>query len=124
MPSFGSKEGYLPTNLPDTLGQQRAAMRPEDTIRIDLLHVEPWTEATKGQVIIQLNREELPSFAHLRVRLRQARDRLLAGGGEELVKKQAILISPDMVVWHKHVVAAFDSAIDTGFKNIQFTVPK
>ena len=47
-----------------------------------------------------------------------------SGAGEEKLKKFPVLISPDMVVWHKHVVAAFDGAIDAGFKNIQFTVPK
>jgi len=124
MPSFGAKEGYLPTNLPDTQGQQPTEIKKQDTFRIDLLHVEPWeVEANKGKVIIRLNQQELGDFAELRRLLRSARESLQSQG-QEKVEKQPILISPDMTVWHKHVVAAFDSAVDAGFKNIQFTVPK
>lgn len=125
MPSSGDTEGYLPTNLPEGLGQQAAAVVPnKNEFRIDLLHVEPY-DTNKGEVIIRLNGEQLGSNGDLRNKLRAAHQ-VLAGSGVDAEKmdKIPVLISPDMGVWHKHVVAAFDSAVDAGFKNIQFTVPK
>ncbi len=124
MPSFEAKQGYLPTNLPSTQGQQRTTITKENRIRIDLLHVEPWNEETEDDVIIQLNQKQIANNGQLRQQLRQACRRLKSQLGDEKLTKFPVLISPDMVVWHKHVVAAFDAAIDAGFKNIQFTVPK
>ena len=122
MPSFEAKEGYLPTNLPSTQGQQRGEMKKTDSFRIDLLHVEPWEGDNRGKVEIYVNKEPIADNHDLRAKLRMARQNLESAGKD--IKKVPVLISPDMVVWHKHVVAAFDSAIDAGFKNIQFSVPK
>jgi len=122
MPSFEAKEGYLPTNLPSTQGQQRGEMKKTDSFRIDLLHVEPWEGENKKKVEIFVNKEGIADNHDLRAKLRMARQNLEAAGKD--IKKVPVLISPDMVVWHKHVVAAFDAAIDAGFKNIQFSVPK
>lgn len=124
MPSFEAKEGYLPTNLPSTQGQQRTQIKKEESFRIDLLHKEPWEGKNREGVIIALNQQEIADFGQLRQRLREARKVIEQAGGPEKVKKTPVLISPDMVVWHKHTVAAFDAAIDAGFKNIQFSVPK
>jgi biopolymer transport protein ExbD len=124
MPATGETEGYLPTNLPTDIGQGEGKPPPKKKInqlRIDLLHVEPW-EQHKSEVRIVLNSEELRDFAALRIRLREAEQSLRSNGAD--MAKAPVLISPDMVVWHKHVVAAFDSAVDAGFKNIMFTIPK
>jgi len=122
MPSFEATEGYLPTNLPSTQGQQRNEMKKTDSFRIDLLHVEPWEGDNRSKVEIYVNKEGIADNHDLRAKLRLARQNLEAGGKD--ITKVPVLISPDMVVWHKHVVAAFDAAIDAGFKNIQFSVPK
>jgi biopolymer transport protein ExbD len=126
MPSSTDTEGYLPTNLPDQ-GSTSAAPSPkvDITYRIDLLHREPYNETTRNEANIVLNQREITDYAELRRTLREARIKLQSGpGGEAAVKKTPVLISPDMVVVHKHVVAAFDCAVDAGFKNIQFSVPK
>ena len=125
MPNFEAKEGYLPTNLPSTTGVLDKIVIEENSFRIDLLHVEPWDDpANKSKCDIVLNRETLKDNAELRQRLKMARDGVLAQGGQKLLEKAPITISPDIAVWHKHVVAAFDAAIDAGFVNIRFTVPK
>jgi len=121
MPSFEAKEGYLPTNLPKTTGVHKKKVIKEQTFRIDLLHIEPWDDpANQADCIIMLNRTEIADNKGLRERLTDA----FNGMSEEERKKAPVTISPDMVVWQKHVVAAFDAAIDAGFKNIRFTVPK
>ena len=124
MPATGEQEGYLPTNLPENVGQTPGlVLKPVDiAFRIDLLHVEPYEGANKSLAIVRLNQEELPGNRELRMRLRQARARLEATGAD--IGKTPVLISPDMGVWYKHVVAAFDASVDAGFKNIQFTIPK
>ena len=128
MPSFEAKEGYLPTNLPSTTGVQDKQRIDENSIRIDLQHVEPYEDvANRKECIIFINRDEIKDNAALRQRLREARDRIMGSGGEkamETLKKVPVTISPDMVIWQKHVVAAFDAAIDAGFVNIRFTVPQ
>ena len=122
MPSFEAKEGYLPTNLPKTTGVAKTKRIKEQTFRIDLLHVEPWDNnpANQADCIIMLNRSEVADNRSLRERLTEAFKSL----PDDYKKKAPVTISPDMVVWQKHVVAAFDAAIDAGFKNIRFTVPK
>ncbi len=123
IPSFRAERGFLPTNLPSTEGPPPTPLTEESRIRIDLLRVEPWNEETKDDVMIRLNQERIADNEELRRRLRQARRRLEGRLGDEKLMKFPVLIAPDMVVWHKHVVAAFDAAIDTGFANIQFAVP-
>ena len=120
MPSFQSTEGYLPTNLP---GGGRTGPEPPQrpAHRVDLRHVEPWAEH-RDEVRIVLNSEELPGYGALRERLRAARRSLWGSPRQAAVA--AVVIAPDQAVWHKHVVAAFDAAIDAGFKDIRFTVPK
>jgi biopolymer transport protein ExbD len=122
MPSFEAKEGYLPTNLPKTTGVQKAKVIKEQTFRIDLKHVTPWdgNPANQADCIIRLNRADVADNKELRERLTDA----FNGLTEDYKNKAPVTISPDMVVWQKHVVAAFDAAIDAGFKNIRFTVPK
>lgn len=115
MPSFQSTEGYLPTNLP---AGGHTGPEPLPALRIDLRHVEPWAEH-RDEARIVLNSEELPGYGALRGRLREARRNL-----RDSPMQAAVVIAPDRVVQHKHVVAAFDAAIDAGFKNIRFTVPK
>ena len=120
MPSF-DKEGYLPTNLPRDTGLQNTSRKKLNKLRIDLLHVEPY-ETNKDRAEIVLNSEKIKDYAELRKRLRETRRALKAQGKD--IAKVPVVIAPDQVIWQKHVVAAFDSAIDAGFKNIQFTVPK
>jgi biopolymer transport protein ExbD len=127
MPSSSDTEGYLPTNLPTGLGQQAAPMiePPKNQLRIDLYHLEPYDDQhpdNKAGVSIHLNNEVLPDNKTLRAQLKSAHAALANSGVN--VDKIPVLISPDMGVWHKHVVAAFDATVDAGFKNIQFTVPK
>ena len=120
MPSFQSTEGYLPTNLPGG-GQIGPEPAPGQVLRVNLRHVEPWAEH-RDEVRIVLNSEELPGYGALRERLREARRSLR--GSPVQAPVAAVVIAPDQVVQHKHVVAAFDAAIDAGFKDIRFTVPK
>ncbi len=121
MPSFEAKEGYLPTNLPTDTGVQRRDRRKLNKLRIDLFHVEPY-DSNKDKARIVLSGEEMKDYTELRRRLKETR-RALQNQGKDIAKVP-VVISPDQVVWQKHVVAAFDSAIDAGFKSIQFTVPK
>jgi len=121
MPSFEAKEGYLPTNLPSDTGVQKRDRKNLNKLRIDLFHVEPY-DSNKDRARIVLNGEKIADYAELRRRLKETR-RSLQGQGKDIAKVP-VVISPDQVVWQKHVVAAFDSAIDAGFKSIQFTVPK
>lgn len=119
---FGEQE-FLPTNLPPTGGRSVSPARERvEPIRIDLRHVEPWQGASKALARIELNREPVASGGELRTRLQQLHGRLVASGVD--VRELPVLISPDMAVWHRHVVATFDAAIDAGFSNIQFTVPQ
>jgi biopolymer transport protein ExbD len=127
MPSSSDTEGYLPTNLPTGLGQQKTAVieNPKNQLRIDLYHLEPYDDQhleNKAGVQIHLNNEILADNRELRSRLKQAHAALANSGVD--IDKIPVLISPDMGVYHKHVVAAFDATVDAGFKNIQFTVPK
>ena len=128
MPSSSDTEGYLPTNLPTGLGQQKGPVvpNPVNQLRIDLYHLEPYDEQhpeNKAGVSIHLNNNEvLADNAELRARLKAAHANLVNNGVN--LDKMPVLISPDMGVWHKHVVAAFDATVDAGFKNIQFCVPK
>lgn len=122
MPSFEAKEGYLPTNLPSTQGQQNTKKKDETSFRIDILHIEPWEGHNKEKAEIYLNKALVADNAALREKLHEAKRNIESNNQD--IKKVPVLISPDMVVWHKHVVAAFDAAVDAGFKNIQFTVPK
>ena len=129
MPSFEAKEGYLPTNLPSTQGPTPQQQKKEDSFRIDIRHVEPWEGENRKKATLTLNRDEISDNAELRRRLKQARQNIAPTGldkeeTEKRLKKVPVLISPDMAVYYKHVVAAFDAAIDAGFTNIQFTVPK
>ena len=118
MPSFQSTEGYLPTNLPGGGSSPIDWPPPKPALRVNLRHVEPWAEH-RDEVRIVLNSEELPGYGALRGRLRGARRSL-----RDSPMQAAVVIAPDQVVQHKHVVAAFDAAIDAGFKDIRFTVPK
>ncbi len=121
MPSFEAKEGYLPTNLPTDTGVQKRDPRKLNKLRIDLFHVEPY-DSNKDKARVVFNNDEVKDYAELRRRLRETRRGLRSLGKD--IATVPVVISPDQVVWQKHVVAAFDSAIDAGFKNIQFTVPK
>ena len=119
MPSFEAEEGYLPTNLP---GRSYAGPPPKmAALRIDLRHVEPWGEH-RDEATILLNAEGVADYAGLRRRLRQARGNL--EDSSTRAAGPAVIIAPDQVVQHRHVVAAFDAAIDAGFKDIRFTVPQ
>jgi biopolymer transport protein ExbD len=120
MPSFEAAEGYLPTNLPNTMGDDLSAPSP-DGIRIDLEHVERGRNSA-SQARVYLNRELVGDVATLRARLRETGRRLSASNASG--KKPPVTIAPDMAVWHKHVVAAFDAAIDAGFTDIRFTPPQ
>ena len=136
-------EGYLPTNLPNDLGVEQQTMVPPTGIRIELQHVESqesaastaWDPNWGAEVRVLLNQEEVAaentnpnapdqkvSFGKLRQLLKDKYD-ILKGSGADL-DKLPVIIQPDRVVWHKHVVAAFDAAVDAGFKNIQFNVPR
>ncbi len=121
MPSFEAKEGYLPTNLPSDTGLLNRDRRNLNKLRIDLFHVEPY-DSNKDKARIVFNGEEVKDYSELRRRLRETRRGLLDQGKD--IAKVPVVISPNQVVMHMHVVAAFDSAIDAGFKSIQFTVPK
>jgi len=121
MPSFEAKEGYLPSNLPSDTGTQSAERKDLNKLRIDIYHVEPYPEKKKEARVV-LNGEPMNDYAELRKRLRETR-RALSEQGRD-IEKVPVVISPDQVVWQLHVVAVFDSAIDAGFKDIQFTVPK
>ena len=72
--------------------------------------------------MILLNGERLTDYAGLRRHLRQARRNLEDSSAR--AADTAVIIAPGQVVQHRHVVAAFDAAIDAGFKDIQFTVPQ
>ena len=123
MPSFGTTEGYLPTNLPDVgPGPQEVRPPPSNELRIDLWHVEADRQLVSGAVTISLNRERLSDYRELRAKLRLACEGLAARNVN--MDKVPVLIAPDMTVWHKHVVAAFDAAIDAGYRDIRFTVPQ
>jgi biopolymer transport protein ExbD len=118
MPSFEAREGYLPTNLPRTT-TTGPGPRPDirlRTLRIDLRQ-QPDMPAAVG---MSLNREPVHTVAELRSRLHSAHRQWRGAAPESM----AVTIAPDAGVWHRHVVAAFDAAVDAGFKDIRFTVPK
>ena len=117
MPSFEATEGYLPTNLPNTDGRDGPVMKQPEPVRIDLWQADADPEGVR----ILLNRETVGNVGELRSHLRDLRRRRPAA---ETGKDTPVLISPDMTVWHKHVVAAFDAAVDAGFKKIEFAVPR
>jgi len=117
MPSFEAREGYLPTNLPRTssVGPTEPDIKLR-TLRINLRQ-QPDMPASVG---MSLNRESVQTVAELRRRLHSAHRRLQSTARTST----PVTISPDAGVWHRHVVAAFDAAVDAGFKDIRFTVPK
>ena len=116
MPSLEAREGYLPTNLPPTsMGPGPLGPRLR-VLRIDLRQRPDMPAA----VSLLLNRNPVQSVAELRSQLHGAHRRLQGANRPST----PVTISPDAGVWHRHVVAAFDAAVDAGFKDIRFTVPK
>ncbi|NLX57852.1 MAG: hypothetical protein GXY74_02045 [Phycisphaerae bacterium] len=118
MPSFEAGDGFLPTNLPSGLGPGGDA--PTRGWRLDLHHVEPWPDCRHEARIVFCG-EPVADYGALRERLRQTRRE---ADGVEALSGEPLIIAPDQVVEHRHVVAAFDAAVDAGFKDIRFTVPK
>jgi len=121
MPSFEATEGYLPTNLPDTGSRPGPLTRQPEPVRIDLWHAES-APGDPGGARILLNREPLKNIGELRAELKAVHDRQAAEGKKP--ERTPVLIAPEATVWHKHVVAAFDAAVDAGFERIQFAVPR
>ncbi|MBN2581805.1 MAG: biopolymer transporter ExbD [Planctomycetes bacterium] len=116
MPS--SQGDFLPTNLPSGLGP--GGSPDVRGLRLQLRHVEPWPERRHEAEIVFCG-EVLPDYGALRNRLRETRQTL---SGMAILVGEPLVIEPDQAVEHRHVVAAFDAAVDAGFKNIRFSVPK
>jgi biopolymer transport protein ExbD len=123
MPSMEAKEGYLPTNLPKTMGNEETVKKPEG-YNIQLDHINSDKVEDEAKCEIYFNDTLLANNQALRDSLKNAYIDLKARQTPEELKKMPVIIKPDMMVWHKHVVAAFDAAVDAGFSNIMFSVPR
>ncbi len=89
------------------------------TIRIDLFHAESEVERAAGRYTMKVDGVATDPAA-LPVKLEELRHQLVLDGR---AGSCAVLISPDMAIWHKHVLETCRAALDTGFE-IAFTVPK
>lgn len=120
-PEKASSFVYKPS-APLELGEDgRSRVQGMARLRIDLQHVEPH-EANQDKVIIELNRERVEGLEQLREQLEAMVQELKAEGASP--EDVAVIVSPDMVVWYKHVRRACQGLLDAGFTRIYWAVPK
>jgi biopolymer transport protein ExbD len=115
IPSTGSSDGYLTTNLPESEGPVSSKqIKHEERIRIDILDVVDHPDQV--EIIFAENKNLGGDFKALT-------DSLVTLGESGMSKETPILLAPTMACRQKFVVKGFDAAVTAGFKKIQFAVP-